>query len=83
MSKRPQYPVDKIMADLEIGQSTASSMAGRLSMNEDAVTIILTKLQAENKVISFPLGNTKIQVWKKVILSTPTPDPSLLITDNE
>jgi predicted ArsR family transcriptional regulator len=45
----------QILRDLSISRSTASSIAGRLKISEEAAQVILTRLEKSNQVETRPL----------------------------
>jgi hypothetical protein len=54
-------PEKQILKDLLAGPSTASSLAGRVNLHPDAVTVILQRQQKSGQVASRPLAC--LTVW--------------------
>lgn len=54
----------QILRDLSIGRSTASSIAGRIKLSEEAVTVILKRLEKSNQVETRPLNHLLVYQLK-------------------
>lgn len=61
-------PESAILQDLTAGQSTASSIAGRLDLHQEAAAIILKRLETEGLITSFqittPRSSTGLCVFR-------------------
>lgn len=54
----------QILKDLSIGRSTASAIALRIKISEEATTVILKRLEKNNQVETRPLGHLLVYQLK-------------------
>jgi DNA-binding MarR family transcriptional regulator len=59
---KPMNNTDKVLRDLRAGQSELYSIAKRLKLKKSTVERIISHLEKQKKVFSFPYNN--LTIWK-------------------